>query len=391
MRRLRIAMVAACPFPWPRGTPIRILRIAEALGRRGHDVHVVTYHFGDATPISGITIHRIAGPASYARAAPGPTAVKLALLDPRLARRLHALLASQPFDLIHAHHYEGLICALLARRRHGPPLIYDAHALLEGELPSYATVARGPYRWVGRVLDRRLPPRADHVITVSEELRQALAAGRRVRASRLSIVGNGVEAEHFRRDPVGFPHPLVAFAGNLAPYQRIDLLLRAFALLIRDEPAARLRLLTDSDFGPYRALARELGVLSQIEVRPVSYAELPQALRAASVLANPRLESSGVPQKLLNYMASATPVVSFAGSAKMLRHEESGLIVPDGDVAGFAQALLRLVRDGALAARLGERARELVTRHHSWEATAAGIEEVYGRVLAPGALQELPG
>jgi len=43
---LRIAMIAACPFPWPRGTPIRIHRIAEAVARRGHAVHVVTYHLG---------------------------------------------------------------------------------------------------------------------------------------------------------------------------------------------------------------------------------------------------------------------------------------------------------------------------------------------------------
>ena len=43
---LTIAMVAACPFPAPRGTPIRALRLAEALAARGHRVHVVTYHYG---------------------------------------------------------------------------------------------------------------------------------------------------------------------------------------------------------------------------------------------------------------------------------------------------------------------------------------------------------
>ncbi|CAN5167478.1 hypothetical protein BH20GEM2_BH20GEM2_04590 [soil metagenome] len=35
-------MVAACPLPAPRGTPIRILRLAEALALRGHEVHLVT-------------------------------------------------------------------------------------------------------------------------------------------------------------------------------------------------------------------------------------------------------------------------------------------------------------------------------------------------------------
>src|SRR5829696_5121911 len=43
---LNVALVAACPFPAPRGTPIRFQRLAEAVAGRGDRVHVVTYHFG---------------------------------------------------------------------------------------------------------------------------------------------------------------------------------------------------------------------------------------------------------------------------------------------------------------------------------------------------------
>src|SRR5678816_2423168 len=84
-RRYRIAMVAACPFPATRGTPIRIFRIAEQLGRRGHDVDVFTYHLGlsvDGVPFS---THRIANIPSYRKQSPGPTYQKLLVLDPLLA------------------------------------------------------------------------------------------------------------------------------------------------------------------------------------------------------------------------------------------------------------------------------------------------------------------
>ena len=64
-RRFKIAMVAACPFPWPRGTPIRIFRMADALGRRGHEVHVVTYHLGEACSGAPFHIHRIPSVATY--------------------------------------------------------------------------------------------------------------------------------------------------------------------------------------------------------------------------------------------------------------------------------------------------------------------------------------
>src|SRR5690606_22032159 len=75
--RLRIAMIAACPFPYPRGTPIRIFRMAEALGLRGHAVHVVTYHIGQSIGDAPIYVHRIPRVPGYRRAAPGPTYAKL--------------------------------------------------------------------------------------------------------------------------------------------------------------------------------------------------------------------------------------------------------------------------------------------------------------------------
>lgn len=377
---MKIAMIAACPFPWPRGTPIRIHRLAEALGRRGNEVHIVTYHLGDATPTPHMHIHRISGPAAYSRTRPGPTLTKLALLDPLLVMKLRRVLATHEIDVIHAHHYEGLICALLARGGRKPPVIFDAHTLLESELPSYSGIGTSLMTFIGRILDRRLPPCADHVIAVSDDIRDQLERLGQVRPSRVTVIGNGVEAEHFLNDDPSDNPPIVAFAGNLAPYQRVDLLLRAFALVYQTRPQARLRLLTDGDFTSLRPLARRLGIEDKIEVRNVAYAMLPAQFRAAVVLANPRLVCSGIPQKLLNYMASATAIVSFAGSAKILQHERSGLVVADGDIPAFATAILRLIDDKALASRLGRTARQVVTDHHSWDQVAERIEEIYGRL-----------
>lgn len=352
---------------------------------RGHEVHVVTYHLGDLAASPHYHLHRIAGPAWYRRTTPGPTFTKLAVLDPMLARQLRRVLRRLRFDIIHAHHYEGLLTALAANRGR-LPVVFDTHTLLESELPDHGpALMKRLMRATGAMLDRHLPRRADRIIAVSEEIRLHLAGTGAVDPGRVCVISNGVEIDHFRGDGSASVEPevpdVLAFAGNLARYQRVDLLLEAFAIVAQRRPMARLQVLTGDDFGGYAAQVERLGIADRIDVFEVGYAALPAHLIGATVLANPRIECSGIPQKLLNYMASGTPVVSFEGSGRLLAHGETGLLVRDGDVQGFAAAVLRLMDDAPLRAELGLRAQRVAARDHSWETVAASVEAVYTREL----------
>ncbi len=172
------------------------------------------------------------------------------------------------------------------------------------------------------------------------------------------------------------------FAGNLAAYQGMDLLLKAFARTRRHRPELRLRILSHSPFDAYEALAAELQVRDAIELVPTALDDLPAELVAADILLNPRVDGAGLPQKLLNYMAAGRPIVSFAGTARFLVHESNGLVVADGDVDGFAAAILRLIDDQSLSMRLGAQARRLARDQLSWSRMAAMLEDVYVQ-LAP--------
>ena len=80
-------------------------------------------------------------------------------------------------------------------------------------------------------------------------------------------------------------------------------------------------------------------------------------------------------------MAAGKPTVSFAESAKTLVHGESGLIVEDGNVTEFADAVLLLLDDSALVERLGANAKQYAQSELSWEKSAQQIETVYQKVL----------
>lgn len=385
-RPLRIAMVAACPFPYSRGTPIRVYRMAEALARSGHEVHVVTYHLGQGGAEAPFYIHRVPELKFYRKFSAGPSYFKLLLLDPLLTRLLFQVLRSKKFDLVHAHHYEGLLTSLAVRPFTKQPVIYDAHTLLESELPSYGPLLpAGTKRSLGRWLDRSLPRKAAHVIAVTEGLRSKLIGCGGVEPENITVVQNGVEIDHFdlsynNAARNGAKKTLI-FAGNLGPYQGIPLLLQILQAVVKRRDDVRLLIVSDSDFAPFDSQAKHLGIREDISVRRSNFRDLPKFLADADLALNPRIDCDGYPQKLLNYMAAGKPIVSFEGSAKNLKHQETGWIVKDGDVDGFAEGILSLLANKEMAERLGNNARQFVRSDFSWERTAQLVEAVYERVL----------
>ena len=385
--RFKIAMVAACPFPYPRGTPIRICRMAEALALKGHEVHVVTYHLGDEVKEAPFKIHRIPDVKTYRKYSPGPTYQKLLVLDSLLAIKLYKFVKTHEVDLIHAHNYEGLIVSHCVRRWTRDPLIYDAHTLLESELPLYRL---GLPKWIkkgiAQHLDRWLPKWADHIITVTDEIREKLIRDASVPPEDITVVTNGVECEHFNvmpedRKTLKKAGKTLVFTGNLAPYQGIDLLIRAFREVLNRRQDVRLLIISDSSFAPYEPLANTLEIRGHIDIVRSDFDNLPKHLAGADVALNPRTDCDGIPQKLLNYMAAGKPIVSFEGSAKNLEHGRTGWVVENGNIPDFARAILYLLENSQLAQKLGANAKNHVISDYSWEKTAEKIEAVYKHIL----------
>ncbi len=383
---LTVVVVAACPFPQPRGTPVRIQRIAEALADRGHRVHVVAYPYGKGQVAASVAVHRGPGWGRPADDRPGPSARKLVVLDPLLTITLARTLRRLRPDVIHAHHAEGLLAAVAARLGMRVPIVYDAHTLIASELPSYQIgLPRGLKRSVGEHLDRVFPALCEHIVGVTQTICDWFVDEAGVPANRVSLVTNGVEFRHFQAcSAPRTDTPTIVFAGNLGPYQGIDLLVRACRQVLDRRPDARLLIISGSSFAPYEALARELGVLDRIDVRAADFETLPALLAEADVAVNPRPNCAGIPLKLLNYLAAGRPVVSFANSAPGLRHGETAWLVEDGDSGGLGRGILTLLADRDMAERLGERGRRHVEAHHTWDRMGRLTEDVYRDVIGRG-------
>jgi lipopolysaccharide biosynthesis glycosyltransferase/glycosyltransferase involved in cell wall biosynthesis len=363
--------------------------MSEALVERGHEVHVVTYPLGHAGTPTPYYVHRVGSPDSQVAPEPGPSFKKLFVLDPLLVRKVRHLLDETAFDVIHAHHYEGLIAALLARRSGDHlPIAFDSHTLLGSELHHYRSLLpASALSWIGRRFDKNLPRRADHVIAVTERMRDWLTSDGAVPAARTSLIPNGVEHEHFAMQDTTVTRAQgneransamrIVFSGNLAEYQGIDMLLRAFQRVHADRPDSHLVFITDSGLEPIAGKLEALGIDAYVSSIDADYASLPARLAEADVLVNPRTDCDGIPQKLLNYMAAGRPIVSFAGSAALLENGSTALIVDDEDTDAFASAIIRVVEEPGVGERLGRAAQAEAIKRHGWQNVAQKVEAVY--------------
>ena len=393
---LKIGMVAACPFPCARGTPVRIFRLSEALAQAGCEIHVVTYHLQEKMDYPAgefpFRIHRTMKVKTYNKFAPGPSYQKLFILDFLLFRRLKKIIKTYNIDLIHAHHYDGLLAGLVASRETNCPVIYDAHTTLESELPFYNL---GLPKWVklfmGKFLDHRLPGKADHIICVSREIKNKLIEIDPGLEKRITVVMNGVEVNHFdipEDKSTTEDRKTLVYAGSLAPFQGTDIMLLAFRKVLDKRPDLRLLVVTNSSPEPYQWLLKELNLQSKIEFVRASFGELPKYLKSGTVLLNPRMICEGMPQKLLNYMAAKRPIVSFSGSAKVLTHKESGYIVQKNSVEDFGDGILFLLDNPELCAAIAANAQRLVSTQFSWEEAANRTLNIYDRVLSATACRQ---
>jgi glycosyltransferase involved in cell wall biosynthesis len=199
-------------------------------------------------------------------------------------------------------------------------------------------------------------------------------------AMAATIVPNIVDLSRFRpAAAVGTDDVHLIVARNLEPIYDNATAIRAFALVARELPAARL---TIAGEGPERAalidLAEALGVARRVRFCGcLPNTEMAALYASASVSLNPSL-ADNMPISVLEALASGVPVVStnVGGVPHLVEHEATALLVPPRDPAAMAQAVLRLLREPPLRARLRAAGLELA-RRFEWSAVRPQWLAVY--------------
>jgi glycosyltransferase involved in cell wall biosynthesis len=104
-------------------------------------------------------------------------------------------------------------------------------------------------------------------------------------------------------------------------------------------------------------------------------------LARATVSVSPMQYSVGIQNKVLEAMATGTPVVASSQACSALKVRDGTHLLVADDPATFAEQVLRLLDDFALRREIAINGRNYVEERHDWQAIAGNLENIYAEVV----------
>ncbi|MFA5785574.1 MAG: glycosyltransferase family 4 protein [Actinomycetota bacterium] len=369
---MRVGLVCPYALDAPGGVQNHVLNLSAQLARLGHEVGILAPSLSGEPALAGdgVAVWR-AGRAvrvpynrSVAPISAGPAAWRAA-----------GRFVAQGFEVVHVHEPAVPGASLYTTARCRVPMVGTFHATAErSRLVSIA----GP-------IIRRTLARLAARTAVS---RPAASFAATYFPGEYSILPNGVDPALFSPAPRlsgtgDADAPTLLFIGRLEPRKGFEYAVRAWVLVKKRRPRARLVVVGE---GAERQRCVEMvppemrGDL--VLAGTVSADSLPSYYQSADVFMAPSLGGESFGIVLAEAMAAGIPVVAseVSGYHDVLSGTGAGILVPPGDAEALAAGVESLLADEATRKGMGKAGRE-AARRYSWETLVEGVLEIYQRVL----------
>lgn len=326
------------------------------------------------------------------------------------------------YDLLHTHYWLSGQAGWAVKQRWGVPLVHSMHTM--AKVKNAALADDDKPEPAERVLgEEQVAASSDQLVANTAKEARELVDLYGADPARVATVSPGVDLSMFRpespilarstgllphrtgpaRRRLGLPRDayVLLFVGRIQPLKAPDVLLRAVARMLADDPALRAKLVVAVVGGPsgsgrcrpegLQSLAAQLGITDVMRFEPPSpQRELADWYRAADVTVVPsHSESFGL--VAVESQACGTPVVAsrVGGLCTAVADGESGVLISGHDPADYAAVLRRLQAEPGLHARLARGA----VRHadgFGWDATVDRLLDVYTGAMSIPAVNVAP-
>jgi glycosyltransferase involved in cell wall biosynthesis len=319
-RPLRVAMVSYSFYE----TDNRVLRYASTLAKRGDHVDVFALRGPDKAAeevLDGVHVHRLQGRVlneknqfSYA------WRISQFLFRAAIQVSTHDL--RQRYDLLHIHSVpDFMVFSALLPKLRGTPVILDIHDILPEFYASKFTAGKKSRLFNFLVGVERFSCRfASHVIIANDIWRERLIS-RSIPTEKCTVILNSPDRSIFAQ-PDGMSKPnfqngnfLMLYPGSLNWHQGLDIAIRAFAKVAKNQPHAQFHIYGQ---GPSKSalldLIKELKLENQVKLPPTrSLQEIAQIMGKADLGVVPKRKDNfgneAFSTKILEFMAVGVPVI----------------------------------------------------------------------------------
>jgi N-acetyl-alpha-D-glucosaminyl L-malate synthase BshA len=365
-------------YPTLGGSGAVAAELGKQLARRGHSVHFVSYRlpFRLGGFQENVVFHEV-DVTTYSLFEYPPH-------DLALAAKMAEVSRNESLELLHVHYaIPHAIAGFLAQAMLGPKapkLVTTLHGTditLVGQDSSFMEITRFG-------IDR-----SDGVTAVSEFLRKMTIEEFGV-TREIEVITNFVDlGRHCAGRPApdrrafAAPHEkILLHMSNFRPVKRVSDIVRVLERVNREVPAVLLMVGDGPERAAAQALARRLGVAER--VRFLGRQDQIEEITATAdlYLLPSELESFGL--SALEAMACGVPVIGSdaGGLPEVVKHGETGFLLPVGDVDGMAASAIAILRDDERRREMGRAGRRRAAALFDAEQVVSQYERFYERVLA---------
>ncbi len=358
--------------------------VATCIGlqRRGYDVDLVIgpqtgpegslYEQAKAAGVPIIVLPEL-------RRAPNPFA------DIPAGRALYRLFRENRYDVVHTHSGKaGFVGRWAARQAGVPVIVHTIHG------PSFYAYQNPVGNWIFTWAEKLAAEWTTHFVSVADAMTQQYLAAGVGRLNQYTTIRSGMDMRAFlaaQPDPelrrqLGIkPDDLVV--GKVARLFRLkghEYLFEALPAIVRAVPNVKFLLVGD---GIYRERFAKIAGDRVVFAGLVPPREIPRYVALMDVLMHLSLRE-GLPRTLPQALACGKPVVAFDvdGAREVCREGQTGFLVPAEDTGRLAEVVIRLLREPALAHRMGAAGRAMVATEFTEERMVEQIDDLYRRLAA---------
>lgn len=305
-----------------------------------------------------------------------------------MAQQLAERVSQNEFNVVHVEHLRGSRYGTFLKSRFSAmPVVWDSVDSISHLFQQAASQSRS---FFGKFMTRFELPRTqkaegnlicsfDQVLVTSTTDKNALLelTPKGKRSSPISVLPNGVDLDYFRPNPnILREGETIVFSGKMSYHANISMVKYLVAEVMpriwKVRPAARLIIVGKDPASDIKELEKDprITVTGTVDdIRPF--------LWRATVSAVPLLYGAGIQNKILEAMATGTPVVTTSRTLSALGTQSGSEILVADTAEAFSAEVLRLMENRSLVNEVGNAALMYVQKNHSWKNIASRLVDIY--------------